>query len=1099
MDERFGDTGADDPIERLRRSSRLFDGYSDEDIAQFLLQHGRTDGDRAEAFGCFTYALAIAQRTRNRGHEFQALCELGCWYGEAHEYDRAHELFTEALAIASETRDEAGVAACRLNQADTCFNQGDAGEALRLYERALASGSLNASSTVHACINQGRLLLDAERCSEGLTAFEQALRVAETQNDQARTQQAREYLAHARAECEPSLANELTLSLVASLEQAGTAAFRAGDFKTARRTFARGLALFRRLGHAALQAAALRNVSRAEAEMSAFSESVSHANLARELYEQLADADGIALCRWQVGDVARLRGDCSDALVQLTAGLRSLDVCTDLTRGCLLSSLGLTYSDIGHYRLALACHQAMYDLAVAAGDREALRISLNNLGLTWRYLGELDRAAACLREALELSRQSEATASGALCLNNLGAVYHAQRDLESAADCFKAAIKIDREYKQRRHEANHLANLGAVFAADPDSYDEAVLICQEAMGIARECSDRATLARCLTTLGRIAVGREDYAAGSARFREALEINRQLDTPSGVLPCLINLSAVAFQTGDYAEARSLAESAIATAGSTGDVAALEHALENHGFACLRLRDIESARRSLEEAIRLAERLRTLAGGTRRERMIRFRSLVKPYVALIEEILLPNGEAEPAFRYVERLKARTLVEKLAARDLTLPADVPQPLAEEHRRLGRRRRGLETLLGGDDATLTNRATAVAWAEWRDVDARLIELEGEIGACSSRFERLHDMPAVDVTDVQRSLTTDDTAMVELFMAAKAVYAFVITRTDGLRAVSIADTTTADVIVMAHRWTAAYDTFRRSHDPGPWFDCMDDILERLHRTVFAAVARAMPSGISNIVFVPHHAFHLFPLHAMCDARGGRREYLIDRFQRISYSPSASAFVACSQRKRPEPELLVAIENPTGDLLFAAREVAAVASMFRRSVILGPARREPANAERYVAETAAAHVVLIAGHASGNSESAALMLTDGAMSLGEQFAKLDVPSCSLWDFDACETGLPPPDIADEWLTLASAPLCAGAATVWSSLWVVDDEATCHLKVAAYGTIAAGKWSPAEALNDAQRAVLAGAANGAGGDQDYTHPYFWAGFISTGAI
>ena len=158
--------------------------------------------------------------------------------------------------------------------------------------------------------------------------------------------------------------------------------------------------------------------------------------------------------------------------------------------------------------------------------------------------------------------------------------------------------------------------------------------------------------------------------------------------------------------------------------------------------------------------------------------------------------------------------------------------------------------------------------------------------------------------------------------------------------------------------------------------------------------------------------------------------------------------------------------------------------------------------ERFVSETTAAHVVLIAAHAaSGNSESAALVLTDGSMSLGEQFARLDVPSCSLWDFDACETGLPPSDVADEWITLASAPLCAGAATVWSSLWVVDDEATCHLKIAAYRNLVAGRSTRAEALNEAQRAVLGQTltANAASGDQDYSHPYFWAGFISTGAV
>ena len=460
----------------------------------------------------------------------------------------------------------------------------------------------------------------------------------------------------------------------------------------------------------------------------------------------------------------------------------------------------------------------MYDLALATRDRETLLVGLNNLGLTWWYLGDLVRAATCHREALALQRQMEKTARMALCLNNLGVVYHAQGDLNSAVDCFREAVDIDREFNRRRDEANHLANLGAVFAFHLESHDRAILTCERAMSIARDCDDRATLARCLTTLGRVAAERADYATALSQLREALEIHRQLKTPSGILPCLANLSVVAYETGDYAEARSLAESAIDVAAGTGDVAGLELALENHGLACLRLGEIGPARRSLEKAIGLAERLRTLVGGTRRERMLRFVSLVKPYVALIEEILLPNGEAESAFQYVERLKARTLLERLASRDVVVPADVPPPLAEAYRRLGKRRRELELVLRGDDATLTNRNTAVAWAEWRHLDDEMIKLETEIEAHSAGFMRSSDVRAITVSEVQRSLTSDDTAMIELFMSTEAIYAFVVTRTDGLRAIPIAE------------W---YD--RRCRRDGSSMDgCLHDIsaIERLRSMV---------------------------------------------------------------------------------------------------------------------------------------------------------------------------------------------------------------------------------------------------------------------------
>ena len=127
------------------------------------------------------------------------------------------------------------------------------------------------------------------------------------------------------------------------------------------------------------------------------------------------------------------------------------------------------------------------------------------------------------------------------------------------------------------------------------------------------------------------------------------------------------------------------------------------------------------------------------------------------------------------------------------------------------------------------------------------------------------------------------------------------------------------------------------------------------------------------------------------------------------------------------------------------------------------------------------------------------------MSITEQFGRLDLPVCSIWDYDTCETGLPKTDTSDEWITLASAPLAAGAATVWSSLWAVDDFATAELKQLAYRNLLEKRVSRVRALNDAQRTILAGdlrtlTPSGAlRMKEKYRHPFYWAGFISSGAL
>ena len=77
---------------------------------------------------------------------------------------------------------------------------------------------------------------------------------------------------------------------------------------------------------------------------------------------------------------------------------------------------------------------------------------------------------------------------------------------------------------------------------------------------------------------------------------------------------------------------------------------------------------------------------------------------------------------------------------------------------------------------------------------------------------------------------------------------------------------------------------------------------------------------------------------------------------------------------------------------------------------------------------------------------------------------------------------------DDWVGLTRAFLHAGARQVVATLWPVDDWATAALMDRFYGVgdVAA---EPAGALAEAQRALIKMPAT--------AHPFYWAGFVSTG--
>jgi CHAT domain-containing protein len=87
---------------------------------------------------------------------------------------------------------------------------------------------------------------------------------------------------------------------------------------------------------------------------------------------------------------------------------------------------------------------------------------------------------------------------------------------------------------------------------------------------------------------------------------------------------------------------------------------------------------------------------------------------------------------------------------------------------------------------------------------------------------------------------------------------------------------------------------------------------------------------------------------------------------------------------------------------------------------------------------------------------------------------------------ACQSGLGEEDPGPEPTSLASAFSVAGAGTVISSLWPVEDQATSYMFSQFYSELAKGK-GRLQSLETARAACRL----------KYPHPYYWAAFTLQG--
>lgn len=196
-----------------------------------------------------------------------------------------------------------------------------------------------------------------------------------------------------------------------------------------------------------------------------------------------------------------------------------------------------------------------------------------------------------------------------------------------------------------------------------------------------------------------------------------------------------------------------------------------------------------------------------------------------------------------------------------------------------------------------------------------------------------------------------------------------------------------------------------------------------------------MPNDI--LCFIPHSVIHNLPLHALL-LNG---EPLIIR-NPVFYNSSIQSWDYIQFRKSSEEKHIFSkvniIGDPTRDLPYANQEAEELAEMFHVKALTGNVSKE-----MFIEQLVTASTFHFTGHGyyrEDNGFLSALRLSQGTVINAKEIIDLKL-NMELAVLSACETGKYKVYTGEELLGLSSALLMAGARSVISSLWPVDDEAT----------------------------------------------------------
>lgn len=304
----------------------------------------------------------------------------------------------------------------------------------------------------------------------------------------------------------------------------GSVAFQRNRFIEARQCWEKALALIDRSGapnetDQRDRISALANLGQVFRQAGAYSRADSLFSAGLAFSEAIRYPRGVADNYYNLGDLARLKGEVDQALDYYAQAAQR-------------------YQQLGHYKLSADV--------------------LRETAAVYRRLGDFDKAYAALFQALaflRLAKRDRSFISGeAELLNRLGLLHQEIGNLRLARENFHKAQSIYQALADSAGIKDALMNLGSVFlkmaADDPVCLDSSQDYFQRALALVRTDRERAAI---FNNLGVQSELRGDHRAAEKNYGQALKIYRRQKETTGLAQVFNNLGNLAVAAGYYRSA------------------------------------------------------------------------------------------------------------------------------------------------------------------------------------------------------------------------------------------------------------------------------------------------------------------------------------------------------------------------------------------------------------------------------------------------------------------------------------------------------------------------------------------------------------------
>ena len=747
--------------------------------------------------------------------------------------------------------------------------------------------------------------------------------------------------------------------------------------------------------------------------------------------------------------------------------------------------IGDRYKQARRYQEALDYYEQALGVKPLSGSVRAN--ALNAAALVYAELYLDDPAIRSFRKALDHAHLVNDLPAQKIALTGLANLYYRQAAREQALTCIGQAQRLNR---QRDADADPaLLYLTGRIRQEEGTMEKAKNAFEEALAVYRKTGDVSGQIKAICAISNLLL--------SSQKQAALE--------------------KAEQAMQMAEAQK--NRAVSHADKTSANELLWRAWLNRARAELALGQKERAAKSYFRAMGFIEMLGVAVYNATEASALAFREETQAAYREYVDLLMEQERFKEAYRWVERARARTLRNWIAARQ-AMPTsaanDQEASLSEQNRSIINLR--LQRLASG----VSPQQQSKLQKEIEDAEAEKQKMLLRAEMENSRSRLVWSNP-IDAEQLQKKMAEDRMALAEFFLGEDRSFVWLFARGEVFFE-------TLPGRKEIEKAVSSYLTLLAAAPDPMYFEKETDELRKRAGELFAILFGRLSSQIETgqrLIVVPDGLLHYLPFETLI--RNGR--YMVEDHE-ISYNPSASILglwqKAESRVDSDDRMELLAIGDPVvepgakttggkpGNGLSEQARRMLVARGFRlsqlprtRDEVLSLADLFPPDRQKSLLGSEATEEALkleslkryrrlhFATHSLIDEKSplrSAVVLTpgdqakeDGLLEVSE-ISRLDI-DCDLAVVSACQTGRGQLLSGEGIVGLSRAFLLAGARSVVVSLWNVSDTSTSRLMKYFYQNLTGGLGNAA-ALRKAKLQML-------GGVKQTRHPYYWSSFVMIG--